>query len=79
VPLDQQPARRDTLSFHIEFEQEADGRWIAEIGELPGAMCYGETRKEAETKVTALALRLVADRIEEEGVAKKSIHFVVST
>ncbi|MEK7474498.1 MAG: type II toxin-antitoxin system HicB family antitoxin [Candidatus Coatesbacteria bacterium] len=47
----------------IEVEQEADGRWIAEIGDLPGVMAYGATRDQAIGAVEALALRVVADRI----------------
>jgi predicted RNase H-like HicB family nuclease len=50
--------------FKIDTEQETDNRWIAEIEELPGAMVYGETRSEAIAKVEALALRLLADRLE---------------
>ena len=49
----------------IEFEQEEDGRWIAEIPDLPGVMVYGATREEARSKVSALALRVLADRIEQ--------------
>jgi predicted RNase H-like HicB family nuclease len=48
----------------IETEQEADGRWLAEISELPGAMAYGQTRDDAITRVEALALRVMADRLE---------------
>ena len=48
----------------IEIEREDDGRWIAEVPELPGAMVYGTTREEAIAKVEALALRAVADRLE---------------
>lgn len=51
-------------SFTINFDREADGRWIAEIEELPGVLCYGATRKEAQVKAEALALRVVADRLE---------------
>lgn len=47
----------------IETEQEEDGRWIADIPELPGVMVYGQTRTEAIQKVQALALRVVADRL----------------
>ena len=50
----------------IELEREQDGRWIGEVLELPGVLAYGDTRDEAETKVTALALRVVADRIEHD-------------
>ncbi|NJD61328.1 MAG: type II toxin-antitoxin system HicB family antitoxin [Deltaproteobacteria bacterium] len=48
----------------VEIEQEVDGRWIAEIGALPGVMAYGKTAGEAQGKVQALALRVLADRIE---------------
>jgi predicted RNase H-like HicB family nuclease len=48
----------------IEFEQEDDGRWIAEIPVLPGVMAYGTTQQEARGKVEALALRTLADRLE---------------
>ena len=48
----------------IEIEQEEDGRWIAEVPDLPGAMVYGETREEAVSKVEALALRAIADRLD---------------
>ena len=48
----------------VEIEQEVDGRWIAEIGALPGVMAYGKTPEEAQGKVQALALRVLADRIE---------------
>ncbi len=50
--------------LRIEFEQEEDGRWIAEILELPGVTAYGATQHEAQEKVEALALRALADRLE---------------
>jgi predicted RNase H-like HicB family nuclease len=50
------------MTFAIEFELESDGRWIAEIGELPGAMVYEATPEEAKSKVEALARRVLADR-----------------
>ncbi|MCH8038506.1 MAG: type II toxin-antitoxin system HicB family antitoxin [Proteobacteria bacterium] len=50
--------------LRIEFEQQADGRWIAEIAELSGVMAYGVTQQEAQAKVEALALRVLADRLE---------------
>jgi predicted RNase H-like HicB family nuclease len=48
----------------IELELEEDGRWIAEVRDLPGVMTYGKTREEAISKVKALALRVLADRVE---------------
>jgi predicted RNase H-like HicB family nuclease len=48
----------------IDLEQEEDGRWLAEIDSLPGAMAYGGTREEAARRVEALALRILAERLE---------------
>ena len=48
----------------IEIEKEDDGRWIAAIPELPGVMAYGNSRNEAISKAEALALRVLADRLE---------------
>lgn len=60
------------MNFRIEIEREEDGRWIAEIAELPGVMAYGKTRQEAIAKVEALALRVVADQTEERKTPIKS-------
>ena len=48
----------------IEIEREEDGRWIAEVPELPGVMVYGKSRNEAISKAEALALRVLADRLD---------------
>jgi predicted RNase H-like HicB family nuclease len=48
----------------IEVELEEDGRWIAEVPDLPGVMAYGQSQKEAISRVEALALRVLADRLE---------------
>ncbi len=53
------------MQFTIETEQETDGRWIAEIIELPGVMKYGGSREEALGQAEALALRVIAERIEK--------------
>ena len=50
----------------IEIEREEDGRWIAEIPELPGVMVYGATQNQAIAKAEALALRVMADRLEHD-------------
>jgi len=50
--------------MQIEIEREEDSRWIAEVPELPGVMGYGSTREEAVSHVEALALRVLADRLE---------------
>mgnify|MGYP001605250761 CR=1 FL=1 len=52
------------MRYKINFDKETDGRWIAEITDLPGVMAYGATKEEAISKVEALALRGVAEKIE---------------
>jgi predicted RNase H-like HicB family nuclease len=48
----------------IEVEREDDGRWLAEIADLPGVLAYGQTREEAIERAKALSLRVMADRLE---------------
>jgi predicted RNase H-like HicB family nuclease len=50
--------------YAIEVEQEADGRWIAEVPELPGVLAYGPTREQAVRKAQALSLHVLAERLE---------------
>jgi len=52
------------MTFTVEYEREADGRWMAEVIELPGALAYGGTENEAIAKAQAFALRVLADRLE---------------
>ena len=52
------------MDLSIETEQDDDGRWIAEVPELPGVLAYGHTEDEAIVKVEALALRVLAERLE---------------
>ncbi len=52
------------MTLQIELEQETDGRWIAEVPTLPGVLTYGVTRTDAVAKVQALALRVLAERLE---------------
>lgn len=52
------------MTFLIATEQEADGRWLAEVGVLSGVMAYGTTQSDAIAKVQALALRVLAERLE---------------
>ena len=63
------------MEFHIEFEQEEDGRWIAEVTDLPGVLAYGSTVEEARSRVQALALRVAADRIESEQMTVEQVRF----
>jgi predicted RNase H-like HicB family nuclease len=53
------------MTFQIELDQEADGRWLAEVPTLPGVMTYGVTPTDAVAKVQALALRVLAERLEQ--------------
>ena len=52
------------MNLKIEVERETDGRWIAEVLELPGCLAYGKSQVEAVAKAKALALRVLADRLE---------------
>ena len=49
----------------IEIDREADGRWIAEVADVPGALAYGATMEEARSRAAALACRVIADMIEQ--------------
>ena len=55
------------ITFKVETEREDDGRWLAEVLELPGALAYGESQELAVSKVQALALRVMAERLEHGG------------
>ena len=52
------------MNFHIEYEREADGRWLAEVPEIPGVLTYGATAQEAMAKAETLTLRALAEHIE---------------
>jgi predicted RNase H-like HicB family nuclease len=60
-----------SVLFSIEFERETDGRWIAEIVELPGVLAYGTTQEEAIAHAQALALRVVADRLDNNEAGRE--------
>lgn len=68
------------MKFTVETEQEADGRWIAEVLELPGVLAYGHTRDEAVAHAQALALRVIAERLEhgEEAPVLITLAFVAA-
>ncbi len=53
-----------SLPLTIEIEQEEDGRWLAEVPELPGVLTYGQTRQEAIERAQVLSLRVLADRLD---------------
>jgi len=56
---------REDNSMRVEIDREDDGRWIAEVPDLPGVMVYGQNREEAISKVQALALRVIAERLDQ--------------
>lgn len=61
------------MNFTIEIEQEEDGRFLAEVLGMPGVLAYGETREEAIAKVQALALRVLADKLEHGEVTPELV------
>jgi len=66
---------RSRAVLRIEIERETDGRWIAEVTDLPGALAYGSSAEEARMRVTALALRILADRVEHGEAAPEVTRF----
>jgi predicted RNase H-like HicB family nuclease len=54
------------MNLKIETDREDDGRWIAEVPDLPGVLAYGLTRERAVANAEALALRVIAERLENE-------------
>jgi predicted RNase H-like HicB family nuclease len=63
------------MNFTLECEQEVDGRWIAEVPELPGVLSYGDSVADAMSKAEVLALRVIADRLESRESEPMSISF----
>ncbi len=66
------------MNFSIEYEQEQDGRWLAEVPELPGVLAYGASPDEAMAKAEALALRVLAERLEQGESRPMAIHFTLA-
>jgi predicted RNase H-like HicB family nuclease len=66
--------------MHLTFdvEQEADGRWLAEVPELAGVLAYGATRREALAKAEVLALRVLAERLEHQESGPMNVRIVVA-
>ena len=61
------------MTFTVEFEREDDGRWLAEVLELPGVLAYGDSSDEAIARAQALALRAIADRLEHGEGAREFV------
>ena len=66
------------MNFTIEHEREEDGRWIAEVPQLPGVLAYGATREEAMLKAEALALRVLAERLENRETGPQPISIAIA-
>jgi predicted RNase H-like HicB family nuclease len=66
------------MDYAIEFEREDDGRWIAEIPSLPGVIAYGATKLEAQSKVQAMALRVIADQLERDHTTTDHVQFAAA-
>jgi predicted RNase H-like HicB family nuclease len=64
------------MQFTVETEREIDGRWIAEVIEIPGVMKYGDSKEQAVAQAEALALRVLAERIEHGEQVVEPIHIV---
>jgi predicted RNase H-like HicB family nuclease len=62
------------MTFTVEYELEEDGRWLAEVVEMPGVLAYGATSDEAIAKAQALALRVLADRLEHGEAAPEFVN-----
>jgi predicted RNase H-like HicB family nuclease len=67
------------LRFNIDTERETDGRWIAEIVDIPGVLAYGRTKPQAKAKAYALALRVIADRVEKSRTVPESISLICAS
>jgi predicted RNase H-like HicB family nuclease len=65
--------KNQQFRFNIDTEREADGRWIAEIVDIPGVLAYGRTEKQAKAIAYALALRVIADRVDKSNTVPDSI------
>ena len=66
------------MKFTIEHEREEDGRWLAEVPELPGVLAYGSTQDEAMAKAAVLALRVLADRLEHDETGPQPISIAIA-
>jgi predicted RNase H-like HicB family nuclease len=66
------------MDYSLQVEQEEDGRWLAEVPELPGVLAYGATSEEATVKAETLALRVIADRLEIGEAKPQSIRLLLA-
>jgi predicted RNase H-like HicB family nuclease len=66
------------VDFNIECEREEDGRWLAEVPQLPGVLAYGASAEEAMAKAEVLALRVLAERLEHGESRAHTINITVA-
>jgi len=66
------------VNFTLESELEDDGRWLAEVPQLPGVLAYGSSRDEAMSRAQVLALRVIAERLEHGEASAQSIHMSIA-
>lgn len=68
------------MNLSVELDREDDGRWLAEVPDLPGVLAYGRSREDALARVQALALRVLAERLEhgEEALELVSVSFLAA-
>lgn len=66
------------MDFTLEFEREQDGRWLAEVPELPGVLAYGASSEEALAKAEVLALRVLAEQLENGEARPRPIHITLA-
>ena len=65
------------MNFTLDCEREEDGRWLAEVVELPGALAYGTSANQAMARAEVLALRVLAERLENDEVDPINIHISI--
>jgi predicted RNase H-like HicB family nuclease len=66
------------MNFEIECEREDDGRWFAEVPQLPGVLAYGDSKNDAMAKAQVLALRVLAERLESNETGPQAITFSIA-
>lgn len=66
------------MDYSLQVEREEDGRWLAEVPELPGVLAYGASSDEATVKAETLALRVIADRLEHGEAKPQSIRLLLA-
>jgi predicted RNase H-like HicB family nuclease len=66
------------MNFEIECEREDDGRWLAEVAQLPGVLAYGDSANDAMAKAQILALRVLAERLENSETGPQAITFSIA-